>query len=88
MVVDRAAGGLDRLDRGERGVAAFDAGELALDHRRRGPLAGRLEALEDGALEPVPVGRERRDVGIVPVGLGGEVEQVEDPAATPWRGRP
>ncbi len=80
VVVGGAAGRFDRLDRGQRGVAPLDAGQLLLDHRRCGAFSRRLEALEDRALEAVAVGGERGEVGIGAVGLGRQIEQVEDAA--------
>ena len=54
--------------------------QLLLDEGGRGPLALRLEALEDVVLQAVLVRREAREVGVVAVGLGEEVEEVEGAA--------
>ena len=76
----RAAGRLDGLHRGERRVQAFDASELALDGHRRRPLAGRLHPRGERGLQAVAVGAEGRQVGVVAVGRGRQVEQVEGAA--------
>ena len=83
VVVDRSAGGLDCLDGGQSGVAALDPCDLTLDHRRGGALAGSLEALEDGSLEAVLVGRKGGNVFIISIRLRDEIQQVEHSAAGP-----
>ena len=56
--------------------------QLLLDHRRGGPLAPGLQALEDVALETVLVGVEAGEVGIRAIGLGDEIEEVERPSGS------
>ena len=75
-----AARALDRFLGAQRRRGPFEGHELLLDHRRSGPLAPRLHALEDVALEAVLVGVEAGEVGIRAIGLGDEIEEVERPA--------
>ncbi len=75
--VDGAARRLDGADRGERRGEPLDAGQLLLDEGGRGPLPLRLQPLEDVLLQAVAVGRDAPEVGVAPVGLGEEVEEVE-----------
>ena len=72
-----AAGGLDRQHRVQRRAGPLDPRQLALDELRRGLLAGLLQPLDQRALEPVAVGDEALEVGVVAVGGGNEVEEVE-----------
>ncbi len=77
VVVNRPAGGLHGLDRGECGVQAFEPGELALDRHRRRVLTGCLHPLGDRDLQTVAVGTEHLEIGVAGVRRRGQVEQVE-----------
>ncbi len=77
VVVNRATRSLDRLDRGERRVEAFDACEFTLDGHRGGVIACGLHPCCDGRFERIPVGPEGHQIRVVAVGCRCEVEQVE-----------
>ncbi|OQC41260.1 MAG: hypothetical protein BWX64_01026 [Acidobacteria bacterium ADurb.Bin051] len=72
-----ATGGRDRPHEVGGGPLAFDPGELPLDERGGGALAARLQAGEEIALQPVAVGREPLEIGVVGARRGGEVEEEE-----------
>ena len=63
-----------------RGLRPFERSQFFLDQRRRGTFAARLDAREQIALQAVFVGDEPLEVGIVRIGLGHQVEQVEGAA--------
>ena len=79
-VVRRAAGGLHRVDRGLGGLRPLQRRQFFFHQRRRGPLAARLDAREQIALQAFFVADEALEVGIVRIGLRHQIEQIEGAA--------
>ena len=71
---------LHRIDRALRGLRALQRRQFFFYQRRRGSLATRLDTREQIALQPVFVGHKALQVGIVGIGFGNQVEQIESAA--------
>ena len=65
-----------------RSLRAFQRCQFLFHQRRRGPLAARLDAREQIALQTVFVGGEALEVGVVGIGLGHQIEQIEGAAGS------
>ena len=61
----------------QRCLRSLQCCQLFFDQRRRGALAACLDACEQIALEAVLVGHEALEIGIVRIGLGHQIEQIE-----------
>ncbi len=73
--VGAATGPLDRLDRVECRTAPLDPCEIALDELRRRPLAALANPIRQFARQAVAVARKPRQIGVVTIRLGDEVER-------------
>jgi hypothetical protein len=76
-VVRRSAGGPHGIDRAEGCVRALQCGQFLFDQCRSGPLAARLHACKQIALEVVFVADKSREIRVVGIGLGYQIEQIE-----------
>ncbi len=80
VIEDLAAGGADRVDRRPGCSGTLEGRQFPVHLGGGRPLPASLDALEEFALEPVRVGREAFQIGILRIRLRGQIQQVEGAA--------